>query len=104
MEEIMLIEEKIKSLGRHYRPRDGVGHDEWLLIADIPAENSDGISCKVYETRMPARFFKLVVGEALDFMGRPKGGVVISSGSGNEMGELIGQIAIATSQGMLSFE
>ena len=103
----MLTEEKIKSLGRHYRPRGlsrAFDHDEWLLIADIPAENSDGISCKVYETRMPARFFKLVVGEALDFMGRPKGGVVISSGSGNEMGELIGQLAIATSQGMMSFE
>ena len=94
---------KIESLGEHYRPEEGFDHGAWTQIADIPAE-SDGLPCKVYETRMPARFFKLVVGTGLDFRGRPRGGVTISTGSGDEMGEFIGKLAVLVAEGMIGFD
>jgi hypothetical protein len=94
----------IKSLGDHYRPQDSYDHGEWKLVAALEAESEDGKACRVYESRWPARFFKVMVDPGSNWNGRPQAGVRISTGSGQEMGELAGSLAIAISQGMVTVE
>lgn len=95
--------DRIESLGDHYQPQDRFDHSTWVLIASLDAEE-DGAACRVYETRMPARFWKLVVDGRANYMGQRQRPVTAHSGSGKEMGELMGQLAVAVSQGMVTLE
>lgn len=78
----------IKSLGKLYRAPARI-ESEWQLVATVP-KDGDGHTVRVYECRLPATFYKLEVG-----------GFEVSTGSGREMGELIGKLAIEIARGMV---
>lgn len=81
-------------------------HGEWQKIFDIPKGeySGDGSPCAIFECRMPARFFKLEVYDSKNSIGEPSAGFSLSTGSGDDMGKLISQIAIAVRRGMLGWE
>lgn len=80
--------------------------DAWELVADMAKdpEDGDGQSVKVFECRMPARFFKLEAAAGANSCGEEKQPFVITTGSGDEMGHLIGLLAKAITQGMLGIK
>jgi hypothetical protein len=70
-------------------------HSECTLIATVPAEE-DGQEARIYETRMPASFFRVEIKA-----GAGKPGWRMTTGSGSEMAWLAGEVALAASQGMI---
>jgi hypothetical protein len=92
----------IKCLAELYTPPKHFEYGVRYAVANIPKESgSDGQDCVIYEERWPARFFTLVVKDTANSVGEIEQGFTMSTGSGDEMGELIAEIAIAISQGML---
>lgn len=91
---------RIYVLGDQYRPPQTFRHGAWELVADLEAVG-DGQGVKVFESRMPARFFKIEVAAGAGATQRP---FAFSTGSGNAMGELIGEMAKAIAGGMLGVE
>lgn len=88
-----------------HRPPAQFEHGVEHLVADIPkVEGSDGHPCRIYETRMPARFFKLEVLDSENSVGQPMKGFCLSTGSGDDVGRLIVQIALAVRDGMIGLE
>jgi hypothetical protein len=96
----------ILNLGREYRPPEKFRHGEWELVADMKKapEDGDGQSVKVFECRMPARFFKLEAMADANSMGEAQAPFVVTTGSGDEMAHLIGELAKAVTQGMIGFK
>src|SRR3990172_6778843 len=88
-------------IAQFFRPPKDFQHGEWHLIAEIPKQGGDGYPARVYECRVPARFFKVEVLDSNDSMGTPKKGFTLSTGSGDEMGVLCVQIALAASRGLI---
>ena len=76
-----------KYLGKEYNPPKKFEHGKRTLIIELSGDG-DGVPVKVYETRLPARFFEI------EFEG-----ITLSTGSGME--KLIGQMAKAIHDGML---
>ena len=93
--------EKILSLGTAYKPPKTFQHGKWEIIATLKKTHEDGLDAEVYECRLPAASFKVVVKAGTDSVGNPTTG---STGSGEDMGELCGMIARAASEGMLGAE
>lgn len=94
--------------GERYKPEtDRFEHGRDVIVCRLPATSADGQSVVVTEARLPARFFTAHVRASPDrqfeHVGRVKGkpAVVISTGSGDEAGRLLFQIAVAVSEGML---
>lgn len=91
--------------GSLYSPPDRFRHGEWEKVAEIAKpEDSDGNPVTIYECRLPARFFKLVAHPSENTIGKPQPGFSLSTGSGDEMGELIVSMAKAIAGGMLDID
>ncbi len=93
----------IPTLGKWYKPPAEFPHAEDVLVATIPKlpSDGDGQPVTVYESRYPARFFKLVAKPAKNSMGKVNPGFEIGTGSGDEMADLIGTLALAVAEGMV---
>ena len=96
--------EKILSLGTAYKPPKTFQHGKWEIIATLKKTHEDGLDAEVYECRLPAASFRVVVKAGTDSVGNPTTGFTLSTGSGEDMGELCGMIARAASEGMLGAE
>lgn len=96
----------IKSLGKRYKhPVSGFEHGQHACVAIVlKEEGGDGQTCQVFEERMPAVFYAVRVSPGINSVGELKPGYEITTGSGQEMGELAGEIAKAISSGMISFK
>lgn len=74
----------------------------WALVAELPkVPDSDGYDVQIYEMRCPPNFYRLVALPTKDSMGQERAGFAMSTGSGEAMARLIGQIAKAIARGML---
>lgn len=62
--------EKILSLGKAYKPPKKFQHGKWEMIASLKKKHEDGLDVEVYECRLPARSFKVVVKDGTDTQGR----------------------------------
>lgn len=93
IEEMYKSHNPIKCLGKLYKPEGRFEHCVAVRVATLnPKPNSDGLKVEVFEIRMPARCYSLNI--------HTQDGVfVITTGSG--VGELVGQMAIQFSEGML---
>lgn len=93
-------------LGARYNPPDPFPQGQGVLVMNIPKSppNGDGHDCAIYETRLPTRFYTLVVSPSKDGLGGKLPGWSLSTGSGEEMGKLIVEIAYQVSRGMLELE
>jgi hypothetical protein len=81
--------------GLPYDPPARFEHGVKTIVADLPAVGPDeGVAVKVFETRLPAEFFRL---ELAPSPGHP--GAVLATGSGE--GELALRMAVAFSEGLL---
>jgi hypothetical protein len=91
----------ISNIGNNYKPPKTFRHGEWELVADMKKdpENGDGQSVKIFECRMPARFYKIEAGSDVNSVGKKNTPFALSTGSGMEI--LAGEIAKAITQGML---
>jgi len=84
--------------GLPYTPPARFAHGIAALVCDLPAVGPDeGAAVKVFETRLPAKFFRLEVAPS---PGHP--GAVLATGSGE--GELALRMAVAFASGMLVFD
>ena len=96
--------DKILSLGRAYKPPKTFRHGEWEIVATLKKKHEDGMDVEVYECRLPSRSFKVVVKDGTDSAGKACKGFTLSTGSGEDMGELCGMIAKAATDGMIGAE
>lgn len=89
--------------GERYDPPGEFRHGEAHRVAAYPKdpEDGDGQPVEVYETRLPARFYELRALPSTNSVGEPKPGWTLSTGSGDEMGELVAALAVAVTQGMV---
>jgi hypothetical protein len=88
--------------GDHYKPPKKFQYGKWHRIVTLRKEKrGDGGDAFIFECRMPARFFKVVVPDYENSVGEKKKGFTLQTGSGDEMGKLAMQIAHAASKGML---
>lgn len=85
----------IESLGDLYKPPSQFKHCVKRLVAKIKA-HGDGQSVRIYETRLPATFFDIVVTKK----GKQPGYTV---GMGTVDPELAGSIAQGIASGMIDF-
>ncbi len=74
--------------GESYIPPEEFQHARWHLVATF----KNAHEAFVYEMRMPVSFFKIVCNDK---------GILLSTGSGHEMGKLAMQLAEAASIGMI---
>ena len=90
-------------LGKAYQPPSRFIHGKWHLVASLPKdpESGDGFPVEIHEVRMPARFFKVEALPSTDSMKRARPGFALSTGSGDDMGALCAQMALAIAGGML---
>lgn len=72
----------------------------WIEVASFAGEG-DGQDVKVYESRMPARFYKLQAFDTPNSIGEINKGFTLSTGSGHEAGQLVFMMARAIAEGML---
>lgn len=77
-------------------------YGDWHLVAKYPKEEGgDGQDVEVYESRMPARFFKVVAKASPNSIGKMAEGFSLSTGSGDEMGKWAVETAKKISDGMI---
>ena len=92
----------IESLGRYFKAPECYSRDG-TLIAKVPKRGRDGQSVEVYCTAMPVRFYTIKALPGKNSVGDHLPGFEFGTGSGQDMGELAGRMAIAISEGMLGF-
>jgi hypothetical protein len=93
----------IVALGRRYKPPARFRHGVAELVAELPKQpNSDGYHVRVYESRLPARFYKVVALPSKNSCGEPRPGFTLSTGS--SMTDLVGALTLAVNDGMLDIE
>ena len=96
--------DKIEALGNRYKPPVKFPHADWVQVASVQKERgSDGQSVKVFECACPARFYKVVALKSVDSVGNPLPPLSVALGSGNDMAQLAGLLAMAISEGMVIF-
>lgn len=85
-----------------YRPPDRFPHTDWVLVAEVPKapKDGDGWDVRVYESRAPARFYKIEGVASPNSIGRERRGFTISTGS--SMHELTARLVKEITEGMLS--
>jgi hypothetical protein len=94
----------LKGLGEYHKPPARFEHGRDALVAKVPKVNGgDGQPVEVYECRMPARFYKIKVLPSKNSVGEKKEGYEITTGSGDQMGELTASLAISITEGMIGF-
>lgn len=89
-----------RALDPAYNAPRKMPYGEWIEVAEFKGKG-DGQDCKVFESRMPARFYKVTAYDTPNSVGKVNVGFSLSTGSGTEMGKLIFAIARAISEGML---
>ena len=89
-----------------FEPPEKFEHWKETLIAKINSDgDSDGYDVEIYETRAPARFFKIKVLPTKNSVGEIKGGFSVSTGSGgDDMLKFVSQIADKIVNGMIGFD
>lgn len=87
---------------KSYAPPLRFEHGKTELVAKLEPEG-DGQTVEIYETRLPARFFTVVGIERHDG-GYDRPAFTITTGSGDEVGALAVEIAIAAAQGMIGIK
>lgn len=100
MDSLYETDESDRNLDPDYNAPDKFPYGDWVKIAEFKGEG-DGQDCKVYECRMPARFYKVEAFDTPNSVGKINKGFALSTGSGTEMGKLIFAIARAISEGMI---
>lgn len=91
----------VKSLP-YYKPTKSFAHGAYVLVCRIEGEG-DGQTVEVYEMRLPATFYTVKVLEGRNSIGQPQKAFEITTGSGKEMGELAGRLAVEIAKGMIGF-
>lgn len=92
-------------LAQCYKPPKKFEHGKDTLVVSIPkVENGDGHPVEIWECRMPATFYRVRVLPSKNSCNEAKPGFELSTGSGEEMGRLSVNIALAVSEGMLCGE
>ncbi len=88
-----------------YQPPEFFSHGGWHTAVKVPRPypGSDGQDCEIQECRLPSRFFRLIVHPTPNSMGEPREGWILSTGSGDESGAVIAQVAHLVSQGMIGW-
>lgn len=89
--------------GIDYRPPEVFEHGKDYDVATLQKTNGDGQTCVITESRYPARFFGIRVEAGTNSVGKEQPAYEVSSGSGDDVGKLIVQMAKAISEGMLGF-
>ena len=87
-------------LGDNYMPEKEFNHYEDVKIATLLSDNDDdGQDVIIYESRAPARFFKIKALDTPNSVGDIQKGFTLSTGS--DVDQLAYDIAIAIHTGML---
>jgi hypothetical protein len=94
----------LTEIDEYLKPPQQFRHFEWELVAKIPKRGGDGQDVEVYELRAPSRFYKLVALPGENSIGKSQKSFTVSTGSGDQMGELIATMALAVSEGMISVD
>jgi hypothetical protein len=94
----------LAKINEYLKPPQQFRHFEWELVAKIPKRGGDGHDVEVYELRAPTRFYKLVALPGENSIGKLQKSFTVSTGSGDQMGELIATMALAVSEGMISVD
>ena len=100
-----LTRNPLHEIDEFLRPPATFRHGKWEEVARLPKNppTGDGSECVIFECRLPARFYKLEILPGTTSVGERKAGWSITTGSGDEMGELIVRIAKAVTEGMIGF-
>ena len=86
----------------NYNPPAHFPHGKWVLVGSFNKEKgSDGQDVEIYEEKWPASFFKVVVKDTENSLGKVVRGFVLGTGSGSEVGELAFEIGQSIADGML---
>lgn len=91
--------------GDRYQPPEKFEHGKEYLVAQYEKDpdNGDGNPVEIYESRWPARSFKLIALDSTNSLGELIPGGVLSTGSGDEVGRLMVTLAQEIVRGMVSF-
>ena len=89
---------EIQGLPGYKKPKKFFQYGSWKLVADMEGEG-DGQRVKVYECRMPARFYKIEALPTPNSVGEMSAGFTLSTGSSEA--KLVADIANAIREGML---
>jgi hypothetical protein len=103
--DFMYVTRESDSLGAEYQSPKNVTREqwrEWVKVASFKGDG-DGQDCELYELRMPARFYKLIVLPGLNSIGELQPGYEVITGSGLQMGILLMWIAREVARGMIGF-
>jgi len=87
--------------GADYVAPERFEYGEETLICKLAKKSGDGYPVKIYETRMPARFFKVVALPAKNSVGKSRKGFTITTGSGDVMAEFAYSVAKLIVDGMI---
>lgn len=90
--------------GKHWMFPERFSHGEWALVAEYPKTSGDGYDVRLYECRMPARFYKVEAIPTTNSIGKARPGFAISTGSGKGMLELAIRIAEVAADGMIDMK
>jgi hypothetical protein len=88
--------------GEYYAPEvEEFEHAAWHMVARIPKTGGDGQPVEIDECRMPARFFRLRALPDVAGSGRPRPAFALTTGSGDEMGQLMVTLGRVIAAGMV---
>lgn len=91
-----------QSLVGFYNPPKIFRHGEWESVAFFEkVKDSDGQNVEVFECRFPDRVFKLEAKEGFNSAGELQKSFEISTGSGSNMGDLLGVLAKHITEGKI---
>lgn len=90
--------------GDSYDPPKTFPHGEWVTVAKFVPDSGDGQRVEIDEARYPARFFRLRVLPGTSSAGADLPGWTLRTGSGDETGILMAELARAIAGGMVSLE
>ena len=91
---------EMSGLGREYKPPEKFQHYKEELVAELKSENdSDGQDVEVYETRMPATYYRIKVLSTPNSMGVEQKDYEITTSS--SMHKLTCELAKAIAEGKI---
>lgn len=85
----------MRLIRKYYKPPQRIKGD-WVLVADIPVTRyddgsvADGKPVQIYESRLPATFYRLVAD-----------GHEVTTGSGDEVARVLCKLALNIANGMI---
>ena len=94
-----------RTFGKYYCAEGDFIHGQWKLVAQYPKEEgSDGHDVEVYESRFPARFFRIVALPTKDSVDDHRQGFALGTGSGDDMGVWAHETALLIRNGMVDID